>query len=578
MKKSKVVSALLAVFCCLNSGLAAKDTVPQKVNVTMPFSKGINLTGWLEDYGSGNYSSIYIGKQDFEDIKSLGVEIIRIPIFFEEFSSGKPDYKIEEWLFKCIDNAVEWCTELKMYMIIDFHNDCDGKSKTKPDVEDMLLKIWPQIAERYKDSSEYVLYEVMNEPHLKSGNISADVSKWNKIQGNVLKKIRSIDKKHTVIVGAEDWNSVTNLLNLVDYDDDNIIYNFHDYSPFLFSHQGATWTDISQIKNIPFPYVKEKMPKLPKKPTDAEKWLYQQYPMDSKESTLVKPLDDAVAFANKRNVALMCNEYGVLMTYAENTERTNWYRLKAKWMEERNIIHISWDYKNSFGIFKRTEEDPRNLRFPEDLNTELVEGMGFKVPAGKSRARYTWFENAKKTDDYTIYENGFAEGIVFGPVWLSNLRVNMLDSADDDSYINFKKMDPWYQISFGFGEACDLSDLVEADDVLEFEVRVQQNNLKLSVYFMDEESDGDDLEGKAWRCIKELSSENLPADDNWHKITIPLKSFWDTGAWSNKEQKWYNAQNLFSWKKVDRLIFDFGEKGASKDVAFRNIKIKKADH
>ena len=206
MKKIIALVLLLAAATCL---FAAKEKKVPRVNKTMPFSKGINLSNWL--MGNQPYDVANYGKQDFEDIKNLGADITRLYIMFEEFSSGEPDFIIPDWLWKRIDDAVAWCTELKLYLIIDFQNNCDGNSKTRPDVENMLEKIWPQIAERYKDSGKYVLYEIYNEPHMRSGNIAADVSKWNKIQGRILKLIRTIDTKHTVIVGAEGWNSVVQL-------------------------------------------------------------------------------------------------------------------------------------------------------------------------------------------------------------------------------------------------------------------------------------------------------------------------------------------------------------------------------
>ena len=373
---------ILILTCCAFLCFAQKSTkTPPKVEKTMPFSKGLNLSGWLEDLGEGNSRSLMFDRQDFEDIKSLGVEIVRIPIWFEEFSSGEPDYIVEDWLWEKIDNAVEWCTELEMYVIIDFHNDCESYSKTRPDVEDMLKKIWSQIAGRYNDSGKYVLYEIMNEPHFKTGNIEADISKWNRIQGNILKEIREIDKTHTVIVGAEGSYSMKYLLRLPDYKDDNIIYNFHDYTPVVFTSQGST-AATRNVRHIPFPYVKEKMPPIPQKIPPSIKQELQKYPEISKESNLVKPYDEVVNFANKRSVALMCNEYGVDMTYADSEDRINWYRLKAKWLDERNITRISWGYRDAFGIFNNKSY---TARFPEDLNIEIIKAMGYEVPKIENR-------------------------------------------------------------------------------------------------------------------------------------------------------------------------------------------------
>ena len=544
---------------------AAKTKEVPKVEKTMPFSKGINLGEWLCDYGNGNVNSSYFERQDFDDMKALGIEIVRLNIMFEEFSSGKPDYIVEDWLWEKIDNTVEWCTELKMYMIITFMNNTYGGVKTKPDVEKMLLKIWPQITARYKDSSEYILYEIYNEPHFMSGNLVADVSKWNKIQGNVLKKIRETDKKRTVIVGAENWNGIEEVLKLPDYKDDNIILNFHDYSPFLFTHQ---W-----IQHTPFPYVKEKMPPLPENPIDSEKWYYENYPEMSKEANLVKPLDDAVKFANKRGLTLMCNEYGVIMNQADKTERTDWYNLKTKWMDERNIIRLNHEYKGYWAIFKNTKLNPVEARFPEDLNIEVVKALGFNVPQEKTRKHYSWFENAKKTNDYTIYRNGFAKGVYASDGW-ADCRINKKDAADEDTYIYLPKADAWATIKFLFGENYDFSDLVNSGKSLEFEVRTTQKDLKLYAYFAAQEIAGTAKEGLPWDCVNVVSGKNIPVDGEWHKVSIPLKNFRDNGAWSDIEQKSYPPEGKFSWKKIYCLKFAMGENGLKDDLSIRNIAIR----
>ena len=567
MKKLITLVLLVVAASCLFA-----EKKPQKVNVSMPFSKGINLGNLLCDYGTGNVNSCYLERQDFEDMKTLGIEIVRVQITFEEFSSGEPDYIVEDWLWEKIDNAVEWCTELKMYMIITFMNGTGSGSKTKPDVEKMLLKIWPQITARYKDSSEYILYEVYNEPHFISGNLAADVSKWNKIQGNVLKKIRETDKTRTVIVGAEDWNSATQLLKLPDYKDDNIILNYHDYSPFLFTHQSVPWIVVGRFQHIPFPYEKEKMPPLPENPTDSEKWYYENYPEMSKETALIKPLDDAVKFANKRGFALMCNEYGVNVAIDSN-ERANWLRTKTKWMDERNIIRLNHEYKGYWGLFNNKNYHPLESRFPEDLDIEVVKALGFNVPQEKTRKHYSWFENAKKTNDYTIYRNGFAKGVYATGGW-ADCRIYKKDATDEDTYIYLPKADAWATINFLFGENYDFSNLVNSGKSLEFEVRTTQNDLDLCAFFAAQEIPDIGKEGLPWACAYVVRGKNIPADGEWHKVSIPLKNFEDNGAFSGIEMKSYPPEGKFSWKKIYCLKFAIGENGLENEVSIRNIVIQ----
>ena len=561
------------------TGAAFAAGVP-RVNKTMPYAKGLNLSEWLEVGGFGNVRKCIYGKQDFENIKKLGVEIIRVPIWFEEFSSGKPDYIVEDWLWESIDNAIEWCEELQMYMIIDFHNNCSDGHPTKPDVEKMLVKIWKQIAERYKDKSDYVLYEIMNEPHLSSASPEADIVKWGKVQGNVLKEIRAIDKKHTVIVGGEQSNSLGTMLKLPDYKDDNIIYNFHDYTPFLFTHQGAEWWNpMSYFKHVPFPYVKEKMPPAPKNATDEAKWFYKNYEKDASEKNLVAPLDKAVEFANKRNSALMCNEYGVMMNYADEQERVNWYAMKTKWMKERNIIRVSWDYTGKFGIFNSvsdTGNPMKNLpQFPKDLNEDILRAMELNPVKKDVKVKQKWFALSKKKGSYDIYTDSFAEGIVFeGSVtpW-ETPRVDKKDSNGGEKYIWIQRANKYNMMAFGFDEAVDFTELVNKNAVLEFEVRTNQKGLELEIYFRDKLASESDENGFEWRSSKYFGSKDFPPDGKWHKASAPLKVFKPTGAWLTSKGEWVNDKGLFSWKKVDALTFNF-TKDIKDGISIRNIAIR----
>lgn len=567
----KKIFSVFIFLLCAGTVFAAN---PPRVNKTLPFHKGINFTLWLD--GNEPHRVANFGRQDFEDIRSLGVDCTRLYIRFEEYSSGKPDYIIPDWLWKNIDDAVAWCTELKMYMIIDFHNDCDGDSKTRPDVEKVLTKIWPQIANRYKDSSEYIIYEIMNEPHFRSGNLEADISKWNKIQGKLLKLIRTIDTKHTVIVGAESWNSVTALLKLPDYKDDNIIYNFHDYTPMLFSHQGASWTIFKYLTGVPFPYDKNKMPPFPKDPGAKDlRWDYDNYERDSSENVLCKPLDEAVKFANKRGVALMCNEWGVSMQYADNAERINWYRMKAKWMDDRNIIRMSHDYKDLFGIFN----SPSHFEtFPQDVNVELIEAMGYKMPQGVKPRSKNWMETSYKNGEYVIYKDGISKNTLCNP-WLKCVRKNEFTSfgnkPDDNGglYISVPSAEKYNAFMFEFNKSYDFTPFVNKNLCLEFEVKTTQKNFRLDVYFMDNLETSMGKKGFEWRATKSFTSRDGLNDGKWHKVRIPLKDMKDGGAWNDLEKKWYNGEGLFNWNRIHKLAFDFID-GLTEECCIRNIVIK----
>ena len=111
----KTFSALFATLLFLSGALFAAET--PKVKKQLPFTKGINLPVWME---YGRFNTLLYGKKDFENIKSLGVEAVRVPVWFDVWADKSNDYKLDPGCFEILDRAVNWCEQMGMYIIIDF--------------------------------------------------------------------------------------------------------------------------------------------------------------------------------------------------------------------------------------------------------------------------------------------------------------------------------------------------------------------------------------------------------------------------------------------------------------------------
>ena len=386
------------------------------------------------------------------------------------------------------------------------------------------------------------------------------MAKWGKIQGNAIDAIRSVDKSHYIIVGGGDWDSPDSMLKLPEYKDELLIYNFHDYSPFLFTHQGASWTFSKRIKKVPFPYDKEKMPPLPSNPTAAEKWEYSNYERNSSEKELVAHLDKAVEFANKRNAALMCNEFGVLMTYAAPVERANWYRMKCKWMDERNIVRLSWDYTQEFGLFKSPDES----RFPEDLNPLIIQAMGYKMPEAANSE--SWYSRAKKSGDWTIYKDGRADNIRIQS-YSKNGSLVASEPGSSEKFITLTDLPEYSELLFNFKEACDFTSLKDQGAKLEFYVKSKDKDFDLTVYFRDMAS-----KTFPWRASILVGTDKAKPDGTWRKVSIPLKSLNDVGGWT-EETGWKISEGKFSWSLIDALVIQNNKHHSKEGYSIKDIKI-----
>ena len=224
----------------------------------LPFHKGVNLTNWFQANSPQTIQFNKFTKNDLERIKSLGADVIRLPINLHYMTSGAPDYNLDPLFVYMLDQVIDWAEELKINLILDNHTFSVTESTSK-DIDKILIPVWSHMAERYKNRSKYIYYEILNEPH------GIADSTWNRIQLLTLSAIRKIDTVHTVIVGPASWNSYNNLSAMPVYPDTNLIYTFHFYDPFVFTHQGAGWTDPSMVplSGVPFPYNSASMPSCP---------------------------------------------------------------------------------------------------------------------------------------------------------------------------------------------------------------------------------------------------------------------------------------------------------------------------
>jgi endoglucanase len=336
-----------------------------------PFSRGVNFSKWFEERSAQTVQFARFIEQDFINIKSMGADVARVPIRFHDMTGDAPDYALDPALLGWLDTAAGWAEKHGVYLILDNHS-FHPVDATEESVKSVLLKVWAQIAERYKGAGKHVVYEVLNEPH------GIDDGLWGEIQGAAIETIRKADKTRAIIVGGTEYNSINKLFTIPQYSDPNLIYTFHFYDPFIFTHQGATWCrpSLAPLAGVPFPYDAARIPETPEalKGTYIESSL-RSYEKDSAFSELCARLDRAAAFANERDVPVFCGEFGVYMVQSPAEDRVKWYEFVSQELDKRNISRASWDYFGGFGVFNGPGGD-----FFADLNTGVVKAMGFTPP------------------------------------------------------------------------------------------------------------------------------------------------------------------------------------------------------
>ena len=503
---------------------------------TNHFNKGVNLTSWFQSANIGQVQFTRYTKQDFINIKSLGCDVIRLPINFRGMTNGSPDYVFDNVFLNFLDEVTDWAEEVQINLILDNHT-FDVNVSTSVHADNELIPQWTQIAERFKDKSSYIYYEILNEPH----GIN-DVN-WNSIQQRVVEAIRGIDTVHTIIVGGAGWNGFNNLSAIPVYDDSNLIYTFHFYEPFFFTHQGADWVgtpSFSNIANVPFPYSADKMPQLPD--GLAGSWVGTSYNNYKNEGTVEKVknlIDIAVAFKEERNVEVFCGEFGVYIPNSPRDDRVYWYETVRSYFEEKNISWTIWDYEGGFGIFN---EESGGL-FNSDLNVELVEALGLTAPAQSE------FIQQPDTTNFSLYYDYIASGIINSSSWgMDGLNFYSDDPVEGNYCISWTGANRYNQIGFDFKPDKDLSQLLSEDYAVSLYIKGEAPGDTIDIRFID--TDTEDPNDHPWRMSYTIDGTITSWDGNWHRLIIPLNDFHDSGAW---EDAWFAPIGAFDWTAVDRF-------------------------
>jgi endoglucanase len=290
--------------------------------------RGINLGNMLDAPNEGDWG-IRLEDDFFAKIKEAGFSTARLPVRWSNHADIKTPYLIDSTFANRVDAVVAQGLNTGLYVMLDMHHyrqlDGDALDASERKVDDAILEerflaIWGQIATRYKDQSDKLVFEIYNEPH---GRLTSE--KWNNLAARAVAVIRKTNPTRPIVIGPVQWNSASELKNLRLPDDANLIATVHHYEPFTFTHQGTQWT-------------------LPPKPTGITCCSNEQ------KNQLINPLETAKQWSDAKHYPVFLGEFG---TYnkADMASRVNFTRLMRDEAEKRTMSWAYWEFGASFGVY-----------------------------------------------------------------------------------------------------------------------------------------------------------------------------------------------------------------------------------
>jgi len=170
-------------------------------------------------------------KEHFIKVKEMGAKLVRIPVHPVAWRERTPVEYV-----KLLDQAVGWCTELEMYIILDWHTIGNLETGVFPDpvyetTKQETYNFWRTMARHYAGHNTVVFYELFNEPTTfgnQLGPISWDAWK-NSVEEQIM-IIRAYNPQAIPLVAGFDWAYDLTPLRLSPIAAEGIGYTTHPYS------------------------------------------------------------------------------------------------------------------------------------------------------------------------------------------------------------------------------------------------------------------------------------------------------------------------------------------------------------
>lgn len=249
---------------------AKKDTTSfedlNQSQIVEAMGPGWNLGNQLESVTDNvpeetNWGNPVITEKLIQSVKAAGFKSIRIPVsYFAKIDDDK-DYTIDsKWLDR-VQEVVDYCIKNDLYAVINIHGDgyntidgswllCNGKNQTE--IKKKYKKVWKQIAERFKNYDEHLLFESMNEEF--DGSYSEpnkeyyqNINDYNQIFVDTVRKTGDNNTKRWLIIPG--WNTNIDYTagdygfklptdqyrdKPIDKEEQRIMISVHYYSPWDF--------------------------------------------------------------------------------------------------------------------------------------------------------------------------------------------------------------------------------------------------------------------------------------------------------------------------------------------------------
>ncbi|MHB8973362.1 MAG: glycoside hydrolase family 5 protein [Pirellulaceae bacterium] len=376
-------SYLVALFCALAAVPACPEDpatnphfTPPPARLALALNRGISIDRQFRTIPPEPI--MRFTRDDVRLIKSMGFEFVKLIVNPEPLmSDSRLDSQKRAYLQQIVTEVVEG----GLPVVVCIHPEWEFKQKILgdrvafarflvflQDVGEFLAAHWPP---------DVLALQLMTEP-------VTDSIPWNELQPQMWQVTRRTMPGHTLILAGDQVGKIEGLITTEPVDDENVLYSFTFYDPFLFTLQGAAWLTPpwwSQLGPVPYPsspeIISAQLPGLLSKiaPEPAQwRTTVTQHLKDYgearwNEQTLAARIGMLTQWnqAHGGRLKIWCAEFGCYQQTVAAADRCRYLRDVRTAFEANGIGWAYWSYNETLTVMTadRTPFGPADRQTPD---------------------------------------------------------------------------------------------------------------------------------------------------------------------------------------------------------------------
>jgi hypothetical protein len=386
------------LLCSTSSIKAQNHLTPQ--DAVKQMMRGINIGNTMDAPEEGTWGNPVVAEQAFDDYKNAGFTTVRIPITWDKHVATSSPYAITKAWLDRVEQVVDWGLKRKLIIIIDAHHESWLKTSYTADNIARFDSIWSQIANRFQNKSDSLLFEMLNEPY--------PMSMPNVIELNqrILKIIRKTNPTRIVLFSGNQWSGPDDIVNtpIPDTNDKYLMAYYHSYNPYPFGLEGTG-----------------------------------SYGTDNDISTTKAEFDKVYNWSITNNMPVIIDEFGAQKKCDYNSRMTC-YGTVVDQALAHNIPFFAWDDGGDFPVYYRLTNIFNEIK-DILINTYNVSPYKFKYQFTKTGLVSLSWINRTTRNDSIIVQRSSVSAISFKNLKkLAPDATQFTDSTIESGYIYYYRL------------------------------------------------------------------------------------------------------------------------------------------